>query len=895
MRKLLTIIVLLLSFGSYASTNYYISNSGSDANNGTSTSTPWATLSKVNSALFVAGDSVLFNKGDIFYGQLGQLNNPLGTLNNPIIISSYGIGANPKISGFTQLSSWVNSSGNIYYASIPTPITSLNMVTIDGQVKGMGRYPNTGYLPYQSHTNNTSITSSSLTGTPNWTGAEVVIRKLRWIIDRAKISSQSSGTLNYIADNSYGNSNAYTPVDGNGFFIQNNLQTLDQDGEWYFDSTNQRLYVYYTGGLSSKTVKISTVPTTCYVNTFSYINFKGIDFEGSNNTGIYLTSSASRYIKFLNCNLDYSGGDGIYGISSKRVVIDGCTINRSLNGGMRFETQVDSATINNNKVTNSGFIVGAMRSGDSQGSGITLVGDSSVVTNNVVINSGFNNIAVNGNNFFVYQNYVDSSCIIKDDGGGIYTYSGQGGTIRKNIVLHGIGAYPGAEAYNYEAFGKAAGIYIDDGETVHRLKIDSNTVAFGQWSGIFHSNGYDTITNNKVFDYSTIISFSQDGVGLARGNALTNNIFIAKTILQTVYNFILYSADTASAFGKFNNNVVSKPIDESTAIDVNLSYSGGGADHFMSLAGWKNSYFQDSNSTISPKAVLDTSYFRFEYNTTSLNKTITLDQTYISVSGNVYSSTITLLPFTSIILIKSPIYFLKSGNKILKTTTGKLLISPNKFNTASAVINDGNTVGWYLSNASSTITKDGSNKVSQWNDSLGSGNNLTASSSDFTPTWTPNGISFNGVANMMKGIFTLNQPTMIYIIASIDSSNDYNWLFSGSSTSTGINAYNFATPHHPKLYMSSGSNVGYPNFLINTPFFLKLNFSGTSSFITMNTNPQISGNAGTNNMGGITLAAAGAYSGNLKCIIKEVIIRKVTDISPNSDLIYNYLKNKYGL
>jgi len=44
----------------------------------------------------------------------------------------------------------------------------------------------------------------------------------------------------------------------------------------------------------------------------------------------------------------------------------------------------------------------------------------------------------------------------------------------------------------------------------------------------------------------------------------------------------------------------------------------------------------------------------------------------------------------------------------------------------TGVLQDGNTVGWYIASDLSTITKDGSNKVSVWADKLASGHNLAA-------------------------------------------------------------------------------------------------------------------------------------------------------------------------
>jgi hypothetical protein len=75
---------------------YYIASGGSDSNSGLSSGAPWQTISKVNAATLVAGDTVSFNRGDTFSGTLTITNS--GTNGNPITIGAYGSGALPIIS-----------------------------------------------------------------------------------------------------------------------------------------------------------------------------------------------------------------------------------------------------------------------------------------------------------------------------------------------------------------------------------------------------------------------------------------------------------------------------------------------------------------------------------------------------------------------------------------------------------------------------------------------------------------------------------------------------------------------------------------------------------------------------------------------------------------------------
>jgi hypothetical protein len=91
----LIICLALISNASFA-TNYYVSSSGDDNNTGTSTSTPWQTLGKLDTIEFQAGDVIHFNRGDKWLGRFKLTES--GTPDNPIRFTAYGKGALPKLS-----------------------------------------------------------------------------------------------------------------------------------------------------------------------------------------------------------------------------------------------------------------------------------------------------------------------------------------------------------------------------------------------------------------------------------------------------------------------------------------------------------------------------------------------------------------------------------------------------------------------------------------------------------------------------------------------------------------------------------------------------------------------------------------------------------------------------
>jgi hypothetical protein len=118
-----TLIVILLFTGKTNATSYYVDSAdGNDNNNGTSTTTPWKTLSKVCDAAttFQPGDIISFKRGEIWYGErLTPTAHASGISGNPIIYNSYGNGNRPIFNLIiTQTPEWTDEGNNIWSAII---------------------------------------------------------------------------------------------------------------------------------------------------------------------------------------------------------------------------------------------------------------------------------------------------------------------------------------------------------------------------------------------------------------------------------------------------------------------------------------------------------------------------------------------------------------------------------------------------------------------------------------------------------------------------------------------------------------------------------------------------------------------------------------------------------
>ena len=640
------IIVFLILSSIASATDYYISSAGNDTNNGLSSTTPWKTIAKVNSSfsLMKPGDRILFNRGDTFYGTLTVTKS--GSAGNPITIGAYGTGTGPIITGFTTISGWTNETGGIYSKTISCE-SKPNILTIDGVQYGMGRYPNTGTnLIIDSHSTNVSITDADLnTAVTDWTNAEVVIRKNEYIMDRCRITNHTSQTLTYTDAN-----NSDNATDGYYYFIQDDLRTLDQFGEWYYDGT--KLYMYF--GADAPTNHIVEVPTInrlVYIKGyFPYITIDGLSFKGANNEVIYFYGADYGIVK--NCDIDFAGGNGIL-MESANGLIDNNIINHVNQDGI---LNLRNTTITNNTIKNVGVIEGIGGAG-SMTNGINNQAGDCLIQYNKIDSVGANGIhfGITGTTgVSIKNNLISNFSINMNDKGGIYTggdWNNQTfnskGVIDGNIIFNGIGKL-GKSSYGF----LVQGIYLDSYSS--GISVTNNSIYHCNINAIMLSNASNiTLQNNTCYDNSVSMYFLEWNASTIFGITMTDNIFFAKNADQITLK-VQCNLGTLGNFGTADRNYYARPVDDNITINTYEGQLDNNRWQLRTLANWQSYTGKDANSHKSPIAITNTNDIRFEYNASKTNKIITLDQPMIDVKGLKYVNSITLLPFASVVLMVDP-------------------------------------------------------------------------------------------------------------------------------------------------------------------------------------------------------------------------------------------------
>jgi len=208
---------------------------------------------------------------------------------------------------------------------------------------------------------------------------------------------------------------------------------------------------------------------------------------------------------------------------------------------------------------------------------------------------------------------------------------------------------------------------------------------------------------------------------------------------------------------------------------------------------------------------------------------------------------------------------------------------------------------WYDADDLTTISKDGSDRVSQWNDKQGS-NNLVQATGGSQPLWVDDDlnskdvINFTGSRWMEVDFADLTQPTTIALVFYIpDASAQHNVYDAyASNGSTAMNK------HSDNLQMAiyAPDNVTYSKTGIVDNWVYATNIYNTSSSSARIDGVQkATGDVGTNTMTGLTPSASrggsgGAY-GNIKLAFL-VIYNKVVSGTELTNL-ETYMKDTWGL
>jgi len=643
----LIIFLLILISSATAQRAYYVSPTGNDANSGLTPAAALATINRVNSFTYAAGDSILFQRGGEFYGGIVV---PRSNL----YYGAYGSGAKPVISGLTNIVNWTASSGK-YFANL-TADTALNLVLINGVPQSIARRPNAdsangGYIRYGSVNNSTTQIKGNLLG--NFVGRKIAIKPNFWTLEKLLITGQRADTFTLAPTfrlTTGGNQGLFPKLPGGyGYFFMDDTAFIDRAGEWVY--TNSRLYMALP--TDAVQVQAATINTLMNVGNRSNTKIENLTFNGGNFYGIFVNSAMN--VNIVNCNIYNIGGQGIGGMRMySGSGITNCDIKNCLTAGIHFRNSgmdFGGLTITGNKLTDIGTLpgMGSMgQSGDYNGI-YTFVPGGHTINNNTISNIGKNGIGWQGNNTDIKYNKLAYCNALLDDGGAIYSFA-DADYYNRNVVGNFINKASGLPLTGTPGgMAQRVGIYFDG--VSGYANIDSNTIVGMPDAGIqcncdsavFFRNNLIVMSDSVGHESSRAIKIQQQGSNLVRNMIISlNSIY---TRLSGQQQFFYYGGATSGTSLQTNLKTIGI---------YNSEFSNGNGVYRITgntYTNYTRANFRNYSGYLSAHVLLPTNASQVVYNDKPVPVTINFSGTKVNSKGITYTNQITIPAYSGELLI----------------------------------------------------------------------------------------------------------------------------------------------------------------------------------------------------------------------------------------------------
>ncbi len=708
MRIFSTLVSLALLFGSPAAgAVYYVSSeTGNDGNDGLTPGNAFETLNQVNSFALQPGDEVRLFCGEAWKVQSLVITSS-GSAGNPIIFSSYPAGCadKPVLTGAQPVSGWSLVSANLYMTDLDIGANAglfplgLNQLFRGAERLPFGRWPNIqghadgGYAEVDSQPSSNQIRDTALPAV-DWTGAVMHIKGIRWYILNRIVEGDSGSTLtlNDDVDCWYGCAEW-------GYFLNNHLATLDLEGEWFWDESTNRVYLYSElGPPNDGEIEGSAITDTDGTlwgavvlgkNLQEHISHVTVEnlrierwFDAGITTPINLESDENSYVTLRNntiTDVDTTGirlttwvwnsapANGPSGWRGGRHHhIEGNTIDGANHFGL--DTYGVDTQIVANEIRNVGVIERLGRSGmgcgyegtncTENGAGIRIKHSSSApdhtARNNALRYNRLDTVGMNGIDLFgrdmtLENNVIDRACWSKGDCGAIRTFGRDNFSstpvrnivIRGNIIRDTLGNTDGTHP-DFETLFSLA-IYLD--HYSRDIVVENNTVTGSTWTGALFQRSTGTFTGNTLYDnvasnWGSELSIVGSGSLVSQGNNILFPLGVNRRSLRVADASYLTASD---------NNVFMSPYYPPSIADD----STGCCD--MTLAQWQASSGLDANSATHwyTQDQVSTPRSRIFINDSAQQQVLSPGGTvYLDLEQHPIGAEISLPPFSSLVVVE---------------------------------------------------------------------------------------------------------------------------------------------------------------------------------------------------------------------------------------------------
>lgn len=506
-------------------------------------------------------------------------------------------------------------------------------VHIDEVRQTPAHHPNAGHLaaeptsPYLRLTNdsatftsgNASVSSTAHLDTSKAlpsggsiaAGLGVSIRTRAWLLEEFQIGSYSGGIAALTT-------NASVSLLKNwGYFLTGAAWMVDSPSEWFADAdagtgTGTLRLRTHDAAAPGKRVRVTWLPAAIDLQNTSYVSLSNLAVRNVGD-GVLLGNSTGASLQ--NLSISHTRGYGIDMVSSKYAVISDSQLSDTrldaIAGSRTGKTSAQYAQVLRNSVRGSG-VPSDPSAPDMLPAPVRAAihaGQYALVDGNTLERIAY--VGIRGDKgSTITHNVIDSSCMLFDDGGGIYIKdTGNNGIVTRNTIRDVFGNTNGKPPGEPT---QAVGIYLDDWTS--GVTMSGNTVVNAD-HGIQVHNAYgNTISGNTLYANRVNQLWMQENEDRYRaGGDIHSNTVIANTMVPPGTQAAVYHVsefefpeDFASYDGNIYSTLLSPLVavetwqDTSTSVWITSSYT---------LDQWQQAIWQgtartlDANGVeISPKA-----------------------------------------------------------------------------------------------------------------------------------------------------------------------------------------------------------------------------------------------------------------------------------------------------
>jgi len=578
---------------------------GSDRNRGRSPSSAKRTFAAAYRAAS-PGDQIALLRGDTLHEEI--------VLKKRIHLIPYPYNGNKPavISGYETLSNWTNEGAGLYSARPSArPKSYPNSLLIGGKNYQQGRKPEFGWFTLSGvNAAEKTVSALEISRLGFLDQAEAII-KTSFRLFYSDIGSVRGEKAYHYDFKRRDDQQTYSPQAGDGIAFTRDKAFCDDYGEWAYDASANKLYVYF-GALGPTEVQLSVLDFGVEIEASARgSSMEGLEIIGFNRAGVDTREADRNTVQA--CRFLYNENGVDYSNSSRTLIRDNYFESSSTNairaefGG---QDKGSGVRIIGNTIRNTGLWDQMIQTGAGGEPAIAAYNDQAVVDSNTLVHFGYIGINYLGSDCHIRYNTLDSGMLLLNDGGAIYCFENgdidQPGMcyVQHNTISHIFGNFAGTRDGAQQAFG----IYTDDGTDEHT--ISHNTVFRVATAGYYaHNSDRIYFENNHIYDCGRNLVFiwSHSPEDITRELNFNQNRFehypengmsVHKrgAAIQFVYS---QSQSRPSDIWRGDHNEYCLDLSEGGMEDLGQCCSFN-STHKLNLEMWQSVVGGDHNSTVSP-------------------------------------------------------------------------------------------------------------------------------------------------------------------------------------------------------------------------------------------------------------------------------------------------------